>query len=58
MGDEAPYKLAHWNWGYKETSGNVEQIEMSVVFQFWFEPTSKKFEQDYPPQMIEIEGQY
>ena len=58
MGDEAPYELAHWNWGYKETSGNVEQLEMSVVFQFWFEPTSKEFEQDYPPRMIEIEGQY
>lgn len=51
------YKLAFWNWGYKEMDGNAGQEELRVVFQFAFMPKNEKEIVEYPPQLIEIKGQ-
>ncbi|MFN2183634.1 MAG: hypothetical protein ACK2UU_06570, partial [Anaerolineae bacterium] len=51
------YRLDSWDWGYKELSGNVEQKEMKVVYQFQFVPADQERLVDYPPVMIEIAAQ-
>jgi len=51
------YKLDHWEWGYREDAGNVEQTEMRIVFRFGFVPVDPKTTMQYPPRMIEIPGQ-
>lgn len=51
------YKLGSWNWGYKEMDGNSGQEELRVVFQFNFVPKNKRDIIDFPPRIIEIQGQ-
>jgi hypothetical protein len=51
------YKLDSWNWGYKEMDGNTDQRELHVVFQFAFVPRDNKEIIDFPPRLIEIQGQ-
>jgi hypothetical protein len=51
------YKLDQWNWGYKEESGNIEQTELHIVFQFTFVPKDPEALLKYPPQLVEISGE-
>lgn len=57
LDDPEAYELERWTWGYKEESGNVEQTEMRIVFQFWFAPIDIKAMEDHAPRMVEIFGQ-
>lgn len=50
------YMLDRWTFGYKEAAGNVEQKELTVVYQFDFIPADPKLAQDYPPQAVEVSG--
>jgi hypothetical protein len=50
------YRLSEWDWGYKEMSGNDEQREMTVVFQFNFVPVDTSRQMDFPPRIVEIAG--
>ena len=57
LDDPASYKLDQWNWGYKEESGNVEQTELHIVFQFSFVPIDPELVQTDPPRLVEIAGE-
>lgn len=48
-----------WAFGYKESSGNVDQSELKAVYQFRFTPinTDEKTLLEAPPVMIEILAQ-
>lgn len=57
LAEPEKYKLANWNWGYKEAPGNVKQEQLKIVYQFVFVPIEPGETLNYPPMLIEIEGQ-
>jgi|WetSurMetagenome_2_1015567.scaffolds.fasta_scaffold00196_9 hypothetical protein len=57
LSDAERYKLADWDWGYKEPAGNVEVSELPVVFQFGFIAQKHEDTMDYPPVLIEISAE-
>jgi len=50
------YQLDRWNWGYKELAGNIQQEELSIVFEFAFVPKPDQDRVQYPPRLIEVPG--
>jgi hypothetical protein len=52
------YKLDRWTFGYKEAAGNVDQKELSVVYQFDFIPAVPELQLENPPHAVEISGTY
>lgn len=57
LGNQKAYKLRRFEWGYKELAGNVAQREMRIVFRFEFVPINQREVLEYPPRMIEVQGQ-
>ena len=52
-GSEA-YKLARWQWGYKEEAGNAVQRELKAYYFLEFEPRNLNERNELPPVMIEV----
>ncbi|MDD5264337.1 MAG: extracellular solute-binding protein [Candidatus Bipolaricaulis sp.] len=48
------YEVDHWEWGYVEEAGNVEQGAMNLVFRFWLAPAAREDARATPPLMIEV----
>jgi len=48
------YKLARWQWGYKEDAGNAVQRELMAYYFLEFEPRNLNERTQLPPVMIEV----
>jgi len=57
LGTPDIYRLDQWRWGYKEPSGNVRADELKITYQFAFVPKNPKDQWQYPPRIVEIEGE-
>jgi len=51
------YKVHRMTWGYQERAGNVVQKELRFVYRFELVPVEPRDAQEFPPQIVEVQGQ-
>jgi len=57
LGSPDNYRLDQWRWGYKEPAGNEQAEELKITYQFAFVPKNSKDLRQFPPRIVEIEGE-